>query len=67
MKDVDFILHLASPFFIASDDPLKDLIEPTVNVTKNVVASALNSPNSHFNKGDICYCSEAYGAGEVRQ
>jgi nucleoside-diphosphate-sugar epimerase len=50
MKDVDFILHLASPFFIVSDDPLKDLIEPAVNVTKNVVASALNSPNSRLKR-----------------
>jgi nucleoside-diphosphate-sugar epimerase len=41
-KDVDYICHVASPFFM-SQNPIKDLVEPAVNGTKNVIASALKS------------------------
>jgi len=43
MSDVDFACHVASPYFTSSNDPLKELIEPAVNGTKNVVSSALQS------------------------
>jgi nucleoside-diphosphate-sugar epimerase len=42
-KDVDYICHVASPYFTISDDPIKELVEPAVNGTKNVIASALKS------------------------
>lgn len=43
MSDVDFACHVASPYFTSTDDPLKELIEPAVNGTKNVLSSALKS------------------------
>jgi nucleoside-diphosphate-sugar epimerase len=43
MADVDFCCHVASPYFTTSDNPLQDLIEPAVNGTRNVMASALKS------------------------
>jgi nucleoside-diphosphate-sugar epimerase len=43
MSDVDFACHVASPYFTTSEDPLKELIEPAVNGTKNVLSSALQS------------------------
>lgn len=42
-KDVDYICHVASPYFTNTTDPIKELVEPAVNGTKNVVASALKS------------------------
>lgn len=42
-KDVDYICHVASPYFLNATDPIKELVEPAVNGTKNVVASALKS------------------------
>ena len=43
VKDVDYICHVASPYFTNTNDPIKDLVEPAVNGTKNVVTSALKS------------------------
>lgn len=43
MKDVDYVCHVASPYFTSSSDPLKELIEPAVNGTKNVMSSALKA------------------------
>ena len=45
VKDVEYICHVASPFFIAKHDPVKELIEPAVHGTKNVVNSALKAPH----------------------
>ena len=45
VQDVDFICHVASPYFTSSNDPVKELIEPAVNGTKNVLASAFKAPN----------------------
>jgi nucleoside-diphosphate-sugar epimerase len=42
-KDVDYICHVASPYFTSTNDPIKELVEPAVNGTKNVIASALKS------------------------
>jgi len=44
VEDVDYIVHLASPYFTATNDPIKELVEPAVNGTKNVLASALKAP-----------------------
>src|SRR6266480_5299309 len=30
-KDVDYICHVASPYFTSTDDPIKELVEPAVN------------------------------------
>ena len=44
VKGVDWIAHLASPFFLqAPKDPQKELIEPAVNGVKNVFQAALNN------------------------
>lgn len=43
VKDCVFICHVASPYFTSTHDPLKDLMEPAVNGTKNVVSSALKA------------------------
>lgn len=44
MSDVDYVCHIASPYFTISTNPMKELIEPAVNGTKNVMTSALKSP-----------------------
>lgn len=40
-QGVDFICHVASPFFTSTNDPIKELVEPAVNGTRNVIYSAL--------------------------
>jgi len=44
VQDVDYICHVASPYFTATNDPIKELVEPAVIGTKNVLASALKAP-----------------------
>jgi nucleoside-diphosphate-sugar epimerase len=44
VQDVDYIIHLASPYFTATNDPIRELVEPAVNGTKNVITSALKAP-----------------------
>jgi nucleoside-diphosphate-sugar epimerase len=44
VQDVDYIVHLASPYFTATNDPIRELVEPAVNGTKNVLTSALKAP-----------------------
>ena len=43
VEGVDYICHVASPYFVVADDPIKQLVEPAVNGTRNVVSSALKS------------------------
>ena len=43
IADVDYVCHVASPYFTTSDDPVKELINPAVDGTRAVVASALRS------------------------
>lgn len=43
VQGADFICHVASPYFTSSSDPIKELVEPAVNGTRNVVSSALKS------------------------
>ena len=40
VRGADFVLHTASPFFTESSDPQKDLIDPAVNGTSNVLTAA---------------------------
>jgi nucleoside-diphosphate-sugar epimerase len=42
-RDVDYICHVASPYFTTSTDPIKELVEPAVNGTRNVLSSAIKS------------------------
>jgi nucleoside-diphosphate-sugar epimerase len=42
-SDVDYILHVASPFFLSTSDPIKELVEPAVLGTRNAVASAIKA------------------------
>jgi nucleoside-diphosphate-sugar epimerase len=44
VQDVEYICHVASPYFILTNDPIKELVEPAVNGTKNVINSALKAP-----------------------
>jgi nucleoside-diphosphate-sugar epimerase len=42
-KHCDYVLHTASPFKIDVKNPQKELVEPAVNGTENVIRSALAS------------------------
>ncbi|KAM0748085.1 NAD(P)-binding protein [Meredithblackwellia eburnea MCA 4105] len=44
VKGVDGIAHTASPFHFRVTDPYKDLVNPAVNGTVNVLKSALKEP-----------------------
>jgi len=44
MADVDYVCHVASPYLTTVADPVKELIEPAVEGTKNVLNSALKAP-----------------------
>lgn len=41
VKDVDYICHVASPYFTAASDPWKELVLPAVEGTRNVLDSAI--------------------------
>lgn len=45
MKDCELVYHTASPFVLNVNDPQKDLIDPAVNGTKNVLESANRTPS----------------------
>lgn len=40
-REVEYICHVASPFFLNTTDPIKDLVNPAVEATKNVLESAI--------------------------
>ncbi len=40
VRDCQAVLHTASPFFTSTKDPQKDLVDPAVDGTKNVLGSA---------------------------
>jgi nucleoside-diphosphate-sugar epimerase len=44
VKDVDYIIHLASPLAIPSDDHEKTIIQPAVRGTVGILHSALKAP-----------------------
>ncbi|KAK9832246.1 hypothetical protein WJX74_004118 [Apatococcus lobatus] len=39
LQDCSYLFHTASPFFIESNDPQKDLVDPAVKGTENVMRS----------------------------
>lgn len=43
-EGVDGVFHTASPFQIFVEDPQRDLIDPAVKGTENVIREALNTP-----------------------
>jgi nucleoside-diphosphate-sugar epimerase len=58
----EYVYHVASPFFIQSDNPQKDLIDPAVQGTKNVLASIAKQ------KGTVKRCVVTSSVcGEQRQ
>lgn len=44
MHDVDYVCHVASPYFTSTNDPIKELVQPAVSGTNNVIASAIKAP-----------------------
>lgn len=38
---ISYIIHLASPYFTTSSNPIEELVKPAVNATRNVLLSAL--------------------------
>jgi nucleoside-diphosphate-sugar epimerase len=42
-EGVSGVFHVASPFFLSVKDPQKDLVDPAVNGTKNVINEAFKS------------------------
>ena len=38
---VAYTIHLASPYFTTTDNPIQELVKPAVNATRNVLLSAL--------------------------
>ena len=47
MKDVQVVFHVAAPYFLTSDDPYRDLVEPLETGTFNVLTSATKSERVH--------------------
>jgi nucleoside-diphosphate-sugar epimerase len=41
IENVEFVCHVASPFFTSAEDPIKELVKPAVEGTKNVLDSAI--------------------------
>lgn len=46
MKGAEFVFHVASPYSLSVQNPQKDLVDPAVNGTKNVLASVLKAKDS---------------------
>lgn len=44
MQGCELVYHTASPFTVVVDDPKRDLIDPAVKGTENVLQSAMNTP-----------------------
>ncbi|TID24802.1 putative oxidoreductase [Venturia nashicola] len=40
-KNVEYIIHVASPFFVSAKDSIKELVEPAVEATKNILNAAI--------------------------
>ena len=45
VKDVDYVIHLASPLANPSDDPENEIIRPAVEGTLSILRSATKAPN----------------------
>ena len=42
--DVDYVIHMASPFQLTVSDPQRDLVDPAVHGTRSMLAAAAASP-----------------------
>lgn len=40
-NDISYIIHVASPYFTTTSNPIEELVKPAVNATRNVLLSAL--------------------------
>jgi nucleoside-diphosphate-sugar epimerase len=63
MKDCELVFHTASPFSLDVKDPQKDLIDPAVNGTKNILDSA-NRIESVKRVVVTSSCAAIYGDAE---
>lgn len=52
LKDnkISYIIHLASPYFTTSSNPIEELVKPAVNATRNVLLSALTYGESDLKR-----------------
>jgi nucleoside-diphosphate-sugar epimerase len=53
VEDVQYICHVASPYFTNSTNPIADLVEPAVNGTKNVLKSAIHQKSKTLKRMTI--------------
>jgi len=44
----EYVMHIASPVFVSSDNPERDVIQPAVNGTLNAMRAALNAGVKHI-------------------
>jgi len=44
----DFVMHIASPVFVSSENPQRDVIDPAVNGTLNAMRNALSAGVKHI-------------------
>lgn len=44
IEGCDYVLHTASPYIVTAKDPQRDLVDPALNGTKNVLASCSRNP-----------------------
>lgn len=47
---ISYVVHLASPYFTTTNDPIKELVQPAIEATHNVMLSALNYGPSSLKK-----------------
>jgi nucleoside-diphosphate-sugar epimerase len=53
VEEVQYICHVASPYFTSTTNPIADLVEPAVNGTKNVLESALRQKSKTLKRMTI--------------
>lgn len=46
IEGADYVFHTASPFFMKVEDPQRDLVDPAVNGTKNVLSSVAKNKST---------------------
>eukprot|EP01094_Clydonella_sp_ATCC50884_P025710 TRINITY_DN686_c0_g1_i1.p1 TRINITY_DN686_c0_g1~~TRINITY_DN686_c0_g1_i1.p1 ORF type:complete len:345 (-),score=132.13 TRINITY_DN686_c0_g1_i1:153-1148(-) len=63
-EGADYVMHTASPFQLQVQDPQKDLIDPALHGTENVVSTALATPSV---KRIVVTSSVAAVVGEERK
>lgn len=45
LTDVDYVIHMASPYQLTVADPARDLVQPAVEGTRNVLAACARAPH----------------------